>query len=81
MIDKKTGERIMKRPKYLVQGDTVIIQFECRGVVCMEPHDQVSQLARITLRDEGKTIAMGQVLKVVDASSPASDVPDTQAEA
>lgn len=70
----------MKRPKYLVQGDTVIIQFESRGVVCMEPHDQISQLARITLRDEGKTIAMGQVLKILDASNPTSDVLDAQAE-
>lgn len=64
MIDKKTGERLMKRPKFVRQGEAVIAQFECKGAVCMEPFDQTSQLARITLRDEGKTVAMGQVLKV-----------------
>lgn len=66
MIDKKTGEKIPKRPKFVVNGDAVVIQFKCKDVVCLETIDQGGQLGRITLRDEGKTIAMGQILKLID---------------
>lgn len=78
MIDKKTGEKIAKRPKYLIQGDAAIVQFECKAVVCMEPIDVSSQLARITLRDEGKTIAMGQVLKIIDGPQDGNESANDQ---
>lgn len=68
MIDKKTGEKIPKRPKFVVNGDAVVIQFECKNILCLETIDQNPQLSRITLRDEGKTIAMGQILKIASAS-------------
>lgn len=32
--------------------------------ICCEPFERVPQLGRLTLRDEGKTIAIGKVTKV-----------------
>lgn len=66
MIDKKTNEKILKRPKYVVQGEVVVAQLQATGIVCIESADKSSQLSRMTLRDEGKTVAIGQILKVLN---------------
>jgi peptide chain release factor subunit 3 len=43
------------------------MRFECLGgMVCMETFDTFQQMGRITLRDEGRTVAIGKVLKVVE---------------
>jgi translation elongation factor EF-1alpha len=33
--------------------------------VCMEAFERVPQLGRLTLRDEGKTIAIGKILRLL----------------
>lgn len=45
-----------------------IARLETDGVVCMETYAEYPQLGRFTLRDEGKTVAMGKVLKLVPLS-------------
>jgi peptide chain release factor subunit 3 len=66
LIDKKTGDRLPKKPMFVRQGEVVIAEMECQGTICMEPYADSPALGRFTLRDEGKTIAVGKVLKVLD---------------
>lgn len=45
------------------------MRLECTGgVVCMETFADFPKMARITLRDEGRTVAIGKVLKIVSAT-------------
>jgi len=39
----------------------VIAKIETSAPVCVEPYKDYPQLGRFTLRDEGKTVAMGKV--------------------
>lgn len=43
------------------------MRLECNGgMICMETFKDFPQMGRFTLRDEGKTIAIGKILKVVE---------------
>lgn len=64
-IDKKTREK-QKGPRYVKQDQSAIMRLETNGVICMESFKAHPQLGRFTLRDEGRTIAIGKVLKVVE---------------
>lgn len=65
-IDKKTGEKSSTRPRFIKQDQIAIARFEITGgVVCLEPFKQFPQMGRFTLRDEGRTIAIGKVLKLI----------------
>ncbi|CAH0385235.1 unnamed protein product [Bemisia tabaci] len=64
LVDKKTGEKTKTRPRFVKQDQVAIMVLECAGTVCLEPFKQVPQMGRFTLRDEGKTIAIGKVLKI-----------------
>lgn len=66
LIDKKTGEKSKTRPRFVKQDQVAIMRIECAGVICLEPFKYFPQMGRFTLRDEGKTIAIGKVLKVVE---------------
>jgi len=67
IIDKKTGQISQKRPRFVKQDQVAIMRLECTGgMICMEPFKVFPQMGRFTLRDEGKTIAIGKVLKVVE---------------
>jgi hypothetical protein len=57
------------------QGDVVVARFALQGVVCLEAFKEYPQLGRFTLRDEGKTVARGKVLKVIEAVSSSSATP------
>jgi len=66
LIDKKTGERTHKKPRFIKQDQTALVRFEVNGgVICLEPFKKFPQMGRFTLRDEGKTIAIGKVLRIV----------------
>ena len=39
----------------------IIARIETTALVCVEPYKDYPQLGRFTLRDEGKTVAMGKV--------------------
>lgn len=62
------GEKI--RPpgglKFIKQDQAAIVRFETAETFCLERFDDFPQMARFTLRDEGRTIAIGKVLKVVE---------------
>ncbi|KAI0242555.1 translation termination factor GTPase eRF3 [Massospora cicadina] len=68
LIDKKTGRRSKRPPPFVKKGQKVIAELETTGIVCMEAFSEYPQLGRFTLRDEGKTIAIGKITKVIEAA-------------
>ncbi|XP_065839106.1 eukaryotic peptide chain release factor GTP-binding subunit ERF3A-like [Oscarella lobularis] len=66
LIDKKTGEKSKRRPRFVKQDQICVAQLRTAGVICIEPFHSFPQMGRFTLRDEGKTIAVGKVLELVE---------------
>lgn len=65
LIDKKTGKKTPTR--FIMQDQIGIARFQVNaGMICMETFSEFPQMGRFTLRDEGRTIAIGQILKVVE---------------
>ncbi|GAA5900169.1 hypothetical protein JCM6882_002633 [Rhodosporidiobolus microsporus] len=64
--DKKTGRKSRKPPQFAKKGMKIIALVEAAGPVCIEPFNSVPQLGRFTLRDEGKTVAIGKITKLVE---------------
>lgn len=56
-------------PKYAKSFNRIICRIQTRIPIPLEKHDTMAQLGRFTLRDEGKTIAVGKVLKYKPAAS------------
>ncbi|TWW81542.1 Eukaryotic peptide chain release factor GTP-binding subunit ERF3A [Takifugu flavidus] len=65
LVDKKTGEKSKLRPRFVKQEQVCIARLRAAGVICLETFKDFPQMGRFTLRDEGKTIAIGKVLKLV----------------
>jgi peptide chain release factor subunit 3 len=61
-IDPKTKEK--RRVKFVKSGAVLIARIAVEKSICVETFDKVPQLGRFTLRDEGKTIAIGKVTKL-----------------
>jgi len=66
--DRKTGE-VKKRPRFARQGNVITCRMRTAREVCCEAFKDVPQLGRLTLRDEGKTIAIGKILAVLPSKS------------
>uniref|UniRef100_A0A0M3HV06 Tr-type G domain-containing protein n=1 Tax=Ascaris lumbricoides TaxID=6252 RepID=A0A0M3HV06_ASCLU len=63
-IDKKTGAKV--RARFVKQDEKCIMRLESAEAFCLEAFKDFPQMGRFTLRDEGRTIAIGKVLKVVE---------------
>lgn len=61
-IDPKTGKPVRKPVTFIKQGQSVICRIEVEQSITIETFETLPQLGRLTLRDEGKTIAIGKVL-------------------
>lgn len=66
LVDKKTGDKHTKRPRFIQQDQAAIVRFSSRDVICMEAFKDHPQLGRFTLRDGGKSVGIGKVLKLVE---------------
>jgi len=64
LIDKKTGRKSKRPPQFLKKGQQGIVLIETSGPICLETFAEAPRLGRFTLRDEGKTIAIGKVTKL-----------------
>jgi peptide chain release factor subunit 3 len=66
-MDKKTGkpDKSKGKPRFMRQGDSVVCRLECVSPVCVESFKENPTMGRFSLRDEGKTIAVGKILKLV----------------
>jgi len=60
-LDKKTGEIKKKKPTFVKSGEAVRCIIQTAQPVCIELFTENPQLGRFTLRDEGKTIAIGKI--------------------
>jgi len=67
-IDKKTRQPIKKKVMFVKDGGVVIAKFQVAAPICLELFDQFPQLGRFTLRDKGKTIAIGKIVKLLPAA-------------
>ena len=68
VIDPKTKEK--KKAKYVKSGQICIARIAVEKSICAEAFDKVPQLGRFTLRDEGRTIAIGKITRVPKSSKP-----------
>ncbi|KAK4055436.1 translation termination factor GTPase eRF3 [Microbotryomycetes sp. JL221] len=71
--DKKTGRKSRRPPQFAKKGMKVIALLETTAPVCVEKFSEHPQLGRFTLRDEGKTVAIGKITKLIES---ADDLPD-----
>lgn len=63
-LDPKTKEKIKKKPTHVKQGQAVIAIVEAKQPICVETYEAHRQLGRFSLRDEGKTVAMGIITRL-----------------
>lgn len=65
-FDKATGRKSRKAPQFAKRGQKIVVLIETALPVCLERFVDHPQLGRFTLRDEGRTIAIGKITKLVD---------------
>ncbi|KAH9912629.1 eukaryotic polypeptide chain release factor 3 [Epithele typhae] len=65
-FDKATGRKSRKPPQFAKRGQKIVALIETEQPVCVERFTDYPQLGRFTLRDEGKTIAIGRVTKLIE---------------
>jgi len=61
-LNSKTGKTESKLPKFVQNKDFLVAHLTTLRPVTIEKFDDFAQLGRFTLRDEGKTIAVGKIL-------------------
>jgi len=71
--DKKTGRKSKKPPQFAKKGQKVVAVIEATAAVCVERFAEHPQMGRFTLRDEGKTVAIGKITKLIDGASEVTD--------
>jgi peptide chain release factor subunit 3 len=67
-LQKGTNRRSKKPPGFAKRGDRIIARLEViggAGSVCVERFEDYPQLGRFTLRDQGLTIAIGKITKLI----------------
>ena len=50
--------------KFVKSGAIVMVRIAVEKLICIETFEKVQQLGRFTLRDEGRTIAIGKITRV-----------------
>lgn len=61
-IDKKTGEQ--KKSRFVKSGGVCLCRITVDKSICLDLFSDLPSLGRFTLRDEGRTIAIGKVVKL-----------------
>lgn len=67
-LEPKTNRKSKKPPGFAKQGMSIIARLEViggAGSVCVERFEDYPQLGRFTLRDQGQTIAIGKITKLI----------------
>ncbi|KAF2742782.1 hypothetical protein M011DRAFT_481404 [Sporormia fimetaria CBS 119925] len=73
-LEKGTGRKSKKAPGFATKGMSIIARLEVTGAagnICVERFEDYPQLGRFTLRDQGQTIAIGKVTKLITDETPA----------
>ncbi|KZP32925.1 hypothetical protein FIBSPDRAFT_907125 [Athelia psychrophila] len=74
-FDKTTGRKSKKPPQFAKKGQKIVALIETTAAVCVEKFTDYPQLGRFTLRDEGRTIAIGKITKLIEG--PLEEVTDS----
>ena len=67
-LEKGTGRKSKKAPGFATKGMSIIARFQITGTagsICVERFEDYPQLGRFTLRDQGQTIAIGKITKLI----------------
>ncbi|KAF2197998.1 hypothetical protein GQ43DRAFT_443738 [Delitschia confertaspora ATCC 74209] len=74
-LEKGTGRKSKRPPGFATKGMSIIARLEvtgAAGAICVERFEDYPQLGRFTLRDQGQTIAIGKITKLItDPANPA----------
>lgn len=65
-IEKGSNRKSKKAPPFAKKGMRVIAVLETAAPVCVETYKDYQPLGRFTLRDQGVTIAIGKITKLLD---------------
>lgn len=65
-LEKGTNRKSKKPPAFAKKGMKIIAVIETKEPVCVETYEDYPQLGRFTLRDQGTTIAIGKIVKILD---------------
>lgn len=72
--DKKTGKKSRKPPQFAKKGMKIVALIETAAPICVERFADYPQLGRFTVRDEGRTVGIGKITKLLVAGSELPDV-------
>ncbi|KAJ5081625.1 hypothetical protein NUU61_009889 [Penicillium alfredii] len=67
-LEPGTGRKSKRPPPFASRGQTIIARIEVTstaGAVCVEKFEDYNQMGRFTLRDQGQTIAIGMITKLI----------------
>ncbi|WYZ35659.1 hypothetical protein EsH8_X_000306 [Colletotrichum jinshuiense] len=67
-LQKGTGRKSKLPPSHAKKGDSIIARLQViggAGSVCIERFEDYPQMGRFTLRDQGQTIAIGKITKLI----------------
>ncbi|KAF2123249.1 eukaryotic peptide chain release factor GTP-binding subunit [Lophiotrema nucula] len=67
-LEKGTGRKSKKAPGFATRGMSIIARLKViggAGSLCVERFEDYPQLGRFTLRDQGQTIAIGKITKLI----------------
>jgi len=76
-LQKGTNRKSKVPPSHAKRGDNIIARMEViggAGSVCVEKFEDYAQLGRFTLRDQGQTIAIGKITKLITTDGAAIEV-------
>lgn len=62
IIDRKNKQILKKNPKFARNNQIIECIIQSENSICLETFDNNQRLGRFTLRDEGKTIAIGKII-------------------
>jgi len=72
-FDKATGRKSKKPPQFAKRGQKIVALIETAQPICVERFVDYPQLGRFTLRDEGRTIAIGKITKLIEKTDDIAD--------
>ena len=64
-----TKKKVMK-PRFVKGGCFVKFRLQLQSPICLEAYSVTPQMGRFTLRDEGKTVAIGKIVGIVPNGKP-----------
>jgi len=62
-ISDKGVKSVKQKPKFAKSNQKIIVRIAPKTPISLEKFETIQQMGRFTLRDEGKTISVGKILK------------------